>query len=59
MPGLKCISRLLIVRENVLWEDVAELCGVLIGYMTDERFKVGDVLPLSNFPPIILVVYVQ
>lgn len=40
MPGLKCISRLLTVREKVVWEDVAELYGVLIGYMTDARFKV-------------------
>lgn len=40
MPGLKCISRLLTVRVKVVWEDVAELYGVLIGYMTDARFKV-------------------
>ncbi|KAH6818389.1 ARM repeat superfamily protein [Perilla frutescens var. frutescens] len=40
VPGLKCISRLIIVREKAVWEDVAELYGVLIGYMTDDRYKV-------------------
>lgn len=40
VPGLKCISRLIIVREKVVWEEVSELYGVLIGYMTDERYKV-------------------
>ncbi|XP_073032157.1 uncharacterized protein [Primulina eburnea] len=40
VPGLKCVSRLLIVREKVEWADVALLYGVLIGYITDDRPKV-------------------
>lgn len=42
MPGLKFVARLVIVSEKEAWEDVAELYGVLIGYMTDDRFKVGE-----------------
>lgn len=41
LPGLKCVSRLLIVREKVEWADVALLYGVLIGYITDDRPKVS------------------
>lgn len=40
VPGLKCASRLLIVREKVGWQDVAQLYGVLISYITDDRLKV-------------------
>ncbi|XP_057767673.1 uncharacterized protein LOC130987961 [Salvia miltiorrhiza] len=40
VPGLNCVSRLLILREKAAWEDVAELYGVLIGYITEDRFKV-------------------
>ncbi|KAL0374605.1 UNVERIFIED_CONTAM: RRP12-like protein [Sesamum radiatum] len=40
VPGLKCASRLLIVREKVGWADVAELYTVLISYITDDRLKV-------------------
>ncbi|CAA0821517.1 ARM repeat superfamily protein [Striga hermonthica] len=40
VPGMKCASRLLVVRENVSWADVAQLYGVLIGYIADERPKV-------------------
>ncbi|KAI3443520.1 hypothetical protein Pfo_000185 [Paulownia fortunei] len=40
VPGIKCASRLLIVREKVGWADVAQLYGVLISYITDDRLKV-------------------
>ncbi|GER40433.1 ARM repeat superfamily protein [Striga asiatica] len=40
VPGMKCASRLLVVREKVSWADVAQLYGVLIGYIADERPKV-------------------
>ncbi|XP_042050958.1 RRP12-like protein [Salvia splendens] len=40
VPGLKFVARLVIVSEKESWEDVAELYGVLIGYMTDDRFKI-------------------
>ncbi|KAL0338857.1 UNVERIFIED_CONTAM: RRP12-like protein [Sesamum angustifolium] len=40
VPGLKCASRLLIVREKVGWADVAELYSVIISYITDDRLKV-------------------
>ncbi|KAL3642880.1 hypothetical protein CASFOL_013695 [Castilleja foliolosa] len=40
LPGIKCASRLLIVRENVVWADVSQLYGVLIGYVADDRPKV-------------------
>lgn len=59
VAGLKCISRLLTVREKVSWEDVAELCGALIGYMTDERSKVGEnsntLLCLYSYPVVLLI----
>lgn len=40
IPGLMCASRLLIVREKVEWAEVAQLYGVLISYITDDRPKV-------------------
>ncbi|PIN20064.1 hypothetical protein CDL12_07250 [Handroanthus impetiginosus] len=40
VPGLKCVSRLLIVREKVEWAEVAQLYGVLVSYITDDRPKV-------------------
>ncbi|KAL2470154.1 ARM repeat superfamily protein [Abeliophyllum distichum] len=44
-PAMKCVSRLLIVREKVGWADVAQLYGVLLGYITDDRPKVAINLP--------------
>ncbi|XP_051150403.1 uncharacterized protein LOC127264880 [Andrographis paniculata] len=38
--ALKCASRLLIVRDKIGWEDVSQLHGVLISYVTDDRGKV-------------------
>lgn len=52
VPGLKCVSRLLTsVRENVAWENAAQLYGVLVGYITDDRAKVRNFLceSLENF----------
>lgn len=43
VPGIKCTSRLLIVREKVGWEDVAQLYGVLVSYITDDRPKVWKI----------------
>lgn len=40
VPGLECISRLLTVRQKVGWEDVAQLYGVLVSYIIDDRSKV-------------------
>ncbi|KAL2533290.1 ARM repeat superfamily protein [Abeliophyllum distichum] len=40
VPALKCVSLLLIVREKVGWADVAQLYGVLLGYIIDDRPKV-------------------
>ncbi|CAA2965615.1 RRP12 [Olea europaea subsp. europaea] len=40
VPALKCVSLSLIVREKVAWADVAQLYGVLLGYITDDRPKV-------------------
>lgn len=40
IPGLMCVSRLLIVREKVEWAEVAQLYTVLISYITDDRPKV-------------------
>ncbi|KAK6139545.1 hypothetical protein DH2020_026714 [Rehmannia glutinosa] len=40
VPGIKCASRLLIVREKVGWADVEQLYGFLISYITDDRLKV-------------------
>ncbi|KAL7096137.1 hypothetical protein ACP275_10G064800 [Erythranthe tilingii] len=40
VPAIKCISRLLIVSEKAGWEDVAQLYGFLVSYMTDDRPKV-------------------
>lgn len=38
--GLKCVSHLLIVRDNGIWSDWSQLYGVLLGYATDSRPKV-------------------
>ncbi|KAF8401126.1 hypothetical protein HHK36_014430 [Tetracentron sinense] len=38
--GLKCISHLLIVGDNVIWSEIALLYGVLLGFITDSRPKV-------------------
>ncbi|KZV18259.1 hypothetical protein F511_34072 [Dorcoceras hygrometricum] len=59
VPGLKCVSKLLIVREKVEWADVALLYGVLLGHITDERAKVRkqsqsclhDILKYFQFAP--------
>lgn len=41
VPGLKCVSLLLTsVRENVGWDNVAQLYGVPVSYITDDRTKV-------------------
>lgn len=40
VPALKCVSLSLIVREKVAWADVAQLYGVLLGYIIDGRPKV-------------------
>ncbi|VFQ62697.1 unnamed protein product [Cuscuta campestris] len=37
---LKCNSYLLIVRENASWVDIAELYGLLLGFVADGRPKV-------------------
>ncbi|KAL3637285.1 hypothetical protein CASFOL_019584 [Castilleja foliolosa] len=40
LPGFKCTSLLLIVREKVEWADVSHLYGFLIGHVADDRPKV-------------------
>ncbi|KAL2487567.1 ARM repeat superfamily protein [Forsythia ovata] len=40
VPAMKCVTRLLIMREKVGWADVAHLYGVLLGYITDDEPKI-------------------
>ncbi|KAL5068261.1 hypothetical protein RYX36_019148 [Vicia faba] len=40
--GLKCLSHLLINRHSVHWADVSPLFNVLLGFITDSRFKVRE-----------------
>lgn len=43
VPGLKCVSLLFTsVRENVVWDNVSQLYGVLVSYITDDRTKVTN-----------------
>ncbi|CAH9077093.1 unnamed protein product [Cuscuta europaea] len=37
---MKCVSHLLIVREKASWVDIAELYGLLLGFVVDGRQKV-------------------
>lgn len=40
--GLKCLSHLLINRHSVHWADVSPLFNVLLGFITDSRYKVRE-----------------
>lgn len=40
IPGLKCVSHLLIHKDSVNWSDVSQLFSVLLGFVTDSRPKV-------------------
>lgn len=41
VSSLKCVSYLLLVREKANWADVAELYGLLVGFVADDRPKVS------------------
>ncbi|KAF7836830.1 RRP12-like protein [Senna tora] len=40
IAGLKCVSHLLIYRDNLSWSDVSQLFSLLLGFVTDSRPKV-------------------
>ena len=43
VPGLKCVSHLLAAaKEKFSWSDMAQLYGVLVDCITDDRTKVSQ-----------------
>ncbi|KAL9681696.1 hypothetical protein QQ045_013483 [Rhodiola kirilowii] len=44
VSSLKCVSRLLTIKENVTWNDVSPLYATLVSYITDFRPKRVPVL---------------
>lgn len=38
--GLKCITHLLVIKENVNWSEISQLYSFLLGFVTDSRPKV-------------------
>ncbi|KAH8505512.1 hypothetical protein H0E87_012659 [Populus deltoides] len=40
VSGLKCVAHLLSIRDSFNWDDISQLFGVLLSFMTDSRIKV-------------------
>lgn len=41
VSGLKCVAHLLSIRDSFNWDDISQLFGVLLSFMTDSRIKVS------------------
>ncbi|XP_065849103.1 uncharacterized protein [Euphorbia lathyris] len=46
--GLKCIGHMLMIKDTANWNDICQLYGVLLGYITDSRPKVRRQASIST-----------